>query len=389
MAERTRWGGVFFGLALAVLAAFHQYKLPPVLPLLLDQYAYDPVLAGGFMSIYAVLGLLLSLTAGRLLDGHGASLVIAACGLFALGCGIALIDPTEGLVVLVARGCEGLGYTVLAIAGPACAQRSAAPAQMAFVAGLSATWVPIGQLAANGLAFPFAAGGSWRPVWWAALAITLAMALWAWRFAKAFPLGSHAAPQPKPEGRERRLLILASAVFMLWAGQYIGFMTWLNHYLVGTLGHSPGDAVAAASLAAGFVLVFNVLVGIGLRAGLPLAPLFVGSIAVEVGLWLLAPHVEGGAGLALLAVYGVACGVTPVCLFAMPPTIMGRGRVNAGGFALLMRGRNVGVLAGPLLLPLILEQLGWAVAFPVYAAVTAMAGLGAVVLVRELARSRA
>ena len=38
--------GVAFGALLAVLAAYQQFKLPPVLPLLTSQYGHDPRVAG-------------------------------------------------------------------------------------------------------------------------------------------------------------------------------------------------------------------------------------------------------------------------------------------------------------------------------------------------------
>ena len=69
--HRSNWTGIAFGLCLAYLAAFQQFKLPPVLPVLLDTYHYDRTLAGGFMSVYAVAGLLLSWLLGRSLTKIG------------------------------------------------------------------------------------------------------------------------------------------------------------------------------------------------------------------------------------------------------------------------------------------------------------------------------
>ena len=42
----TNWTAVGFGLALASLAAYQLFKLPPVLPVMLEAYGYDRVLAG-------------------------------------------------------------------------------------------------------------------------------------------------------------------------------------------------------------------------------------------------------------------------------------------------------------------------------------------------------
>jgi MFS family permease len=348
------------------------------------------VLAGGFMSVYALAGLVLSVPAGRALDRMGFRLVEAACALFAVGSLMTLAWPQSGVLVLGARVVEGIGYTLLAIAGPAIANRSAGPAQMGFVAGIVATWVPVGQLTANGIALPFAGTGAWQAVWWLALLAAVGLIAWSWRMSRGdirfAALG--AAGQPIALAREeRRLLVLASCVFMLWSGQYIGFMSWLNQYLVERQGLSVASAVGAASVAAFAVLVFNVATGTAFRAGFPFAPAFVGSILVEVATWFTAPHVSGVPGLLVLALYGVACGVTPVCLFAMPALIVGRDLVGAGAFGVLMRGRNVGVLAGPLLVPVVVGEFGWPAMWPVFGALTFVAAMGALWLATRIGRN--
>lgn len=385
-ADGTRWDGVAFGLALAVLATFQQYKLPPLLPVLLDRYGYDPVLAGGFMSVYALVGLALSVHAGRALERAGFRLVRVACLAFAAGSVLTLAWPANGWVVLGARAIEGVGYAVLAVAGPALANRSAGPAQIAFVAGIAATWVPCGQLLANAIAWPVAGGGRWQAVWIVAAVVPIAIALWARRVERrGHGFGAPAASGPALSASERWLLTLASLVFMLWGGQYIAAMSWLNTYLVGGLGLGAAAAVGAASIVAFAVLAFNVATGAAFRAGWPLGPVFVGSIAIEAAAWFAAPHADGAAGIVLLAVYGIACGATPVCLFAMPALIVGRARVGGGAFGVLMRGRNLGILAGPLLVPLVVEAAGgWRAVWWVFGALTLVAGLGAYVLARRV-----
>ena len=74
---RTNWTGVMFGFLLASLAAFQQFKLPPMLPEMLATYDYQPTLAGGFMSIYAAIGLVATLLIGRLMQRYGAILLLA------------------------------------------------------------------------------------------------------------------------------------------------------------------------------------------------------------------------------------------------------------------------------------------------------------------------
>ncbi|HWA50970.1 MAG TPA: hypothetical protein VG742_22065, partial [Dongiaceae bacterium] len=114
-------------------AAYQQFKLPPILPDLLREFPHDPAIAAGFMSIYALIGLLVSQPLGRWLQGgfiggfHGSlarGLMIAG-PLTALGCAVALLWPQSASLFLAGRGLEGLGFAICAIAGPAIAAQSA------------------------------------------------------------------------------------------------------------------------------------------------------------------------------------------------------------------------------------------------------------------------
>ena len=108
--------GIAYGALLAILAAYHQFKLPPVLPVLTVQYGHDPRLAGGFMSVYALAGLLLSPVLGRRIERRGAARYLyAAFALFLAGGVLALVRPQSGLAMLMSRTLEGGGFAVLAI----------------------------------------------------------------------------------------------------------------------------------------------------------------------------------------------------------------------------------------------------------------------------------
>jgi predicted MFS family arabinose efflux permease len=132
--------GIAFGLGLAFLAAYQQFKLPVVLPVLLADYSYDRTLAGGFMSIYGFFGLFLSIPLGRAIERHGAASLIAwALLLMVLGNGIGLFRPESGWLMLTSRGLEGIAFAVLAIGGAALANANASPRSLPLVAGLMAT----------------------------------------------------------------------------------------------------------------------------------------------------------------------------------------------------------------------------------------------------------
>ena len=155
--DRTDWTGVAFGITFACLVAFQQFKLPPVLPGMIATYGWDRTLAGGFMAVYALAGLAFSIPIGRAMQHRGIlALLFAALGFFILGNFLTLAFPAAGLVVLLARGLEGVAFAIGAIAGPALASRSATRRDLGFVTGLMAAWIPIGQLFATGLALVLA-----------------------------------------------------------------------------------------------------------------------------------------------------------------------------------------------------------------------------------------
>jgi len=390
--EHTAWGGVGFGLAAATLAAYQLFKLPPVLPVLIAAYGYERVLAGALMSVFALCGLLFSLPAGAAVARFGASrLVLVACAFFLAGEAVTLAWAENGFVVLAGRALEGVGFTLCAVVGPLIANLSASRRRLPLVIALTATWIPAGQVVASLVALPLVAAASWRPLWWLGIALTLALALAALlrgRGGATLTPPTTAARTGSMARAERRALIVVGAVFGLWSGQYFGYMTWLPQYLVEVHGLGESLAAFAYTLPVAALLLFNVLTGVALSAGVPLVPLFVGSIVVQVAAWFAVPVVGVGAlGTAALLAYGITAGITPVCLFAMPSAVMGPGRLNAGAFGIVMTGRNLGVLIGPVALAAMVEAGGdWSWVWPVFGVVTLAAGLGAAEVGRRLAR---
>jgi len=64
----TNWSLVALGVSVSAFGAYLQFKLPPILPAFLAQYPHSPEVAAGFMSVFALVGLLASAPLGRLLD---------------------------------------------------------------------------------------------------------------------------------------------------------------------------------------------------------------------------------------------------------------------------------------------------------------------------------
>ncbi len=402
--QRSNWTGVAFGLTLASFAAYQQFKLPPALPVLLDTYHYDRTLAGAFMSVYAVAGLLLSMAFGRLLAHRGPlAPTLGALGLSVLGNLLILWLPENGWLVLLGRGLEGIGFAFMAICGHLLASANASVRNQPLVIGLMAAWIPIGQLAAMLLAPVAFAGMGWQLLWVVAILGSCGLAAWALGLRRSpalVPLGargdgrdseSETAPDRASDikasgatsgeiaGATRRKLIVTAGIFMLWSGQYFAYMTWLPQYLVEVYGLSVSMAVFGNMVPVAVLIPTTVATGWVLRAGVPIGPLLACGLATQAVIWWLVPVTGGGlAGALSLTAYGLASGVCPACLFAMPGVIVGRGRAAAPALGILMTGRNLGVLAGPMLLGQAFKLTGaWDLAAPIFGTVTTLAlGLG-------------
>ena len=375
-ASRSTWTGIAFGLCLAYYAAYQQFKLPPALPLLLQTYGYDRALAGGFMSVYAAAGLLLSLPLARVLERIGIlAPILTALALMIAGTTLNLIAPENGWVVLAGRGLEGIGFAVLAIAGPVLANANATARQLPIIAGLSASWIPIGQLGATAAAPAAFAGPGWQALWWLGIAGALALALWAGTLhnRRTIAFVSPAAAGGQRSALHRRgSLILAASAFMIFSGQYYAYMTWLPQYLVEVHGLSPSLAVLGYTVPVVTLIVTNLVFAMILRAGIPLGPLLAVGMASQAAVWWLIPVTGGGlGGIVSLVVYGIGAGIVPTCLFAVPGLLAGTGRPPASAFGIIMTGRNLGVLVGPVLLALAFKSSGnWDVATPIFGTAT-------------------
>lgn len=379
--QRTRMPLVALGLALVIYAAYSQFKLPVVLPVLLESYQYDRVLAGGFMSIFAVFGIVLSVPIGRAASRRGAlRLIMVALPVMALGTTLCLLAPASGGVMLLGRGLEGAAFATLAVAGPALATANALPQHRALVIGLVSAWMPSGQLLAT-LLGPLALRTSgWQGLWLAGLLLALLLAAWTFLAMRLGPRGTTRHPEAAAVashwGRVQwSALLLTGGVFMLWTGQYVAYMTWLPLYLVEVQGLTVEQALTGYLIPVVLVGVFNVSTGVVLQRGARPQRLLLGAVVVQCVIWWLLPVTGGGlGGLASLVVYGITAGIAPTCLFALSAHLVAQPSETARALGVTMTGRNLGVLGGPLLLALAMETSGgWQTGMVWFAGLTSLA----------------
>lgn len=368
----TNWTGVSYGIVLGFVAAYFQFKVPPVLPVMFDLYGYQTYVAGGFMSIFAVAGMLVSVRVGGGIRRDGAKwYLMGAFGLMLTGTAIALIWPESGTAMLVSRTIEGLGAAVLAVCMPAFANMSAGPKHLPIVIAAQATWIPVGQLVANIVAQPSVAEGAWQPVWWFGALATVLVALWTGYILarrsvpgiahkprdKSPAAGESAAADVHPMSKpEYRALWLAAVLFFLWQAQFMGYFTWLPVYLVDVRGFSADGAVLTNQIPVVVLLIFALIGGVILKTGLGVIKLLTIALTLQTLGWALIPFADNAAiGIASLIVWGIAAGLTPTSLWALPSILLGGHRAGTDAFAVVLTGRYLGILAGPMIAAAVFE----------------------------------
>ena len=362
------WPGILFGFAIAVMGAFQQFKLPPVLPEMIDRFDHSATLSGAFMSVFAVVGLTLSYRIGiGMRRGDLALWLYAAFGLVMLASLPILFLPEHGWAVLIGRLMEGIAMAVLAVAGLTLMTSRAAPHHVPLAAAIAATWVPMGGLLgtiiARSATLVLPEGAAlWPSVWWCGLLLTgIMMALTVWfarnrpqslRFPSTPTAGTMAA---KPD----RMIFFVAVCFAFWAVQNVAVLTWLPEYMVRDRGLTHDDA---QELYGAMILVFaasNLAGAFALRTKISIYLVLAMTLAGQALVLLIGPFLESPSwALVALFAYPIFGGVTPTCLFALPARLAGPEGPSPASFGMLMTGRNLGVLTGPILIAWIAADLG-------------------------------
>jgi MFS family permease len=158
------WVVLFVVFMASVAAPLNQFKVPPMMPVLIDTFRVDLTMAGLLMSIFAVTGFILAIPGGFIFQKLGAKVTgLMAAGCLVIGAVLGALSTTAGLL-LTSRVIEGVGMGLIAVVAPAViamwfpAERRGTPM------GLWATWVPVGSVLMFNLAPALGLNYGWQAV---------------------------------------------------------------------------------------------------------------------------------------------------------------------------------------------------------------------------------
>lgn len=133
---------LLFGTAIAST----QYKVPVIMSSLMEMFGMDSGSSSWLMSIFTFAGIVLALPTGALAKKIGPKnvLVIAAV-VMVIGSLIGAFS-SDGMMLIVSRGIEGVAFIFVTICGPLCVQKYVAPDKIGSATGIWALWVCLGSV---------------------------------------------------------------------------------------------------------------------------------------------------------------------------------------------------------------------------------------------------
>ena len=359
----------------SVASALNQFKVPPVLPLLIRAFDLSLSDAGMLMSIFSITGCILALPAGFILQRLGFKITgLIAVGTVVIGSGLGAFCGTAGWM-LFSRFIEGAGIGLITIVAPAAIAVWFPAEQRGTPLGLWTTCMPAGNIIVLNLAPRLAELSGWNLVWKAGAVFALATFILFWIFFR----------MPRPEEMEGRPLsdkagmesgkrpnywkAMANTSLWLITLQFLSYNviclalgTYYPTFLNTVRGYTLASASFIASLST-VAAVFSQPVGGYFSDRLGMRKLLIVISSVFTALICLFPFVVTGWMIpALIVALGLVSGTIVPATFAAVPEVMVSRQMAGLGMAVLALGQNVGMLIGPIMFGKIAETAGWAVA---------------------------
>jgi predicted MFS family arabinose efflux permease len=370
----SNWFVLFILLLFSVAAPLTQFKVPPVMPILMQAFSLPAGKAGLLMSVFAFTGLLLALPAGYIFHSLGFR-VTGLIAILSMVVGSALGALSTGIGILLAtRFIEGIGWSLTSILGPALIVVLFAEEKRGKAMGIWCCSVPLGQL----LAFTFApllvARWGWQGLWWFGCSYAVVVGFLYVIFVKTTP-GAERSESEATESQEtsardlarvlrNRDLWLMSLLFCCFNFILIAFMTWLPAYCYQVRGLSLHQADLLMS-----VMVLGLIIS-GPLGGWVSDKLKSRRVICVVPMLLLTilpplPSITGTAGqLAVIVIVGLIGAFIPTGVFSGVPEVAPDRRLHGMAMAIILIGQNVGMILGPLTFGWFVDSAGgWQAAF--------------------------
>ncbi len=354
----------------SIVAPLNQFKIPPIMPLLMPAFHLDLTQAGLLMSLIAMVGLVLALPGGVILGRLGPKVtLLISLALMAAGAALGALAASFGLL-LASRLLEGLGIGLMGVVAPAAIAMWFPPERQGMPMGIWATWVPFGSVLIYNLAPGLTNAFGWQASWWLGCAAALVMIVVCTLLFKTPPQPAGGLEQRAPaheagdlrQALANRDIWLLALSFACMNFTMVSLATFYPTYLNEVRGYALGQAGFLASLGS-LVVLFSAPAAGWLSDRIGSRRLVLCLPFLALGATVILPFVvEKTLIPASLLLQGLLVGAIPSATFAAAPEVMRRPQWAGLGLAVVLIGQNLGQLVGPLIFSQAVGGLGWTAA---------------------------
>ncbi|MDA1099296.1 MAG: MFS transporter [Proteobacteria bacterium] len=366
---QNRWGVVAIAIAAGIVAAVQVGKVPPLIILLQAELELSLLAAGWLVSLFNLTGALFGVMGGAMADKLGARrMLLAGLGGMALaGFGGAMAPDAAWLLSF--RIIESVAFLSCVVTAPRLIVAATALRQRNLAMGAWGSYMPIGMALALLGAPPMASRFGWQGVWLAAagLAVLCFLAVAWFTGVKRWPQTPHVEPalswRTLGQAVCRTGPVLMSLCFLLYAVQFFAVASWLPTYLIEVLAHTPGRAGAATALVVGGNALGNLSAALLLHRGVRrwwlILLAFVMMLICGAGIFSATMLVLWKLPLAFA--FNFFGGLLPAAILAGTAVHAPRPAMIGTVNGIVVQGANIGSLAGPPAMAIMIAGFGgWA-----------------------------
>lgn len=350
----------------SIVAPFNMAKVPPILPVLQAHFHLTIGQSGWLISVFALVGIFLSLPAGTLLNKYGTKAIgLIALGCLAIGSSIGALSGTM-LVLMISRVVEGAGMGLISVMAPAAIAEWFPPERRGTPMGIWATWFPFGSVVISNLAPALEAWNGWRMVWWVTAGFALVVLIIFGAFMKNVPKKNVGQAGNDPgairEAISNKTIWTMAFVFSCYTFALISVTSFLPTFLAVQHGYSLQKAAFISSLSSFVIMGSAPLAGwvsdrIGSRRWVFSIP-FLTIVLVLILIF----RIEGWYLVGLLVFLGIFAPAVPTTIISAASELVRKPEVIGFNLAIVMIGQNFGMFFGPVVFGKLIELQGWVTA---------------------------
>lgn len=353
---------LLFGTAVAS----SQYKVPVIMTQITQQFGMTDSSASWLMSIFTFVGIILAIPTGALAKKFGPKILLLAASAILLVGSLIGLAATDGTMLIVSRGVEGVAFILVTICGPLAVQKYVAPEKIGSATGIWALWVCLGSVVGGVVTPTVSATLGFVGVW---MVYAVFAAIFAVLVAVVVKFNDGASDAPaQASGEQVEPKVSYAELFKPNTLLYLAGFLLFNMVLLAMLSFSPTwmQIQGIDPTLSGFLSTLPMLLAV------VSSPLF-GSLSDKLGrckpLYLVALLSMGPCAFLLLTGTGmqlwvgavvmglVGMGVPVICLTAYPK-VLGKPELMSIGMGFLMLIQSLGQFLGTFVSPMLLGASG-------------------------------